>query len=134
MKTLTSYLGTGYSFGIHRLAETFRPQESAAAQRARKRPVHILIISDNDMFSMLDSKSDDRPGWDVAATCLPLAGGGGTFVLGLPEAVRSPQWSQPTTQYLARIRDLGWGVSLVDSMEELVEFARLFSRLRLGAS
>ena len=131
LKTLTSYLGTGYSFGIHRLAETF---DSSLHQSmlVKLRPVHMLIVSDNDMFSMLDSRSAGRRGWDVAREGLGVAGGGGTFVLELPEHVRSPQWSQNTAGYLDRIRALGWNVSSVSSMEELTEFARQFSCGRFG--
>jgi hypothetical protein len=131
LKTLTSYLGTGYSFGIHRLAETF---EAAAktSSRANSRPVHILIVSDNDMFSMLDSESKGCRGWEVAGRAVELAGGGGTFVLELPEHVRSASWSQNTSGYLERIRAMGWDLGIVSSMEELIQFAREFSRGRFG--
>ncbi len=131
LKTLTSYLGTGYAFGIHRLTETF---DSAAkiSSRFNSRPVHILIVSDNDMFSMLDSTSERRSGWDVAQLALGLAGGGGTFVLELPEYVRNSKWSQDTAGYVNRIRTIGWNVSIVSSMEELVEFARRFSLGQFG--
>jgi hypothetical protein len=131
LKTLTSYLGTGYSFGIHRLAETFDPAMQHAHQ-GRRRPVHMLIVSDNDMFSMLDSKAGKRSGWEVAEEALGLAGGGGTFVLELPEQVRAAQWSQNTSGYVARIRETGWSAAIVSSMEELIEFARNFSRGRFG--
>jgi hypothetical protein len=131
LKTLTSYLGTGFSFGIHRLAETFHAAVKGSS-RVKPRPVHILIVSDNDLFSMLDSVSERRSGWDVAHEALGLAGGGGTLVLQLPEHVRSPKWPQDTAGYLERIGQMGWNVSLVDSMEELVEFARKFSRSQLG--
>ncbi len=131
LKTLTSYLGTGTSFGIHRLAETF---DSAAkcSRQAVARTVHILIISDNDMFSMLDSTSKARSGWEVIQDSVKVAGGGGTFILELPEHVRAPQWPQDTAGYLTRIRALGWNVSSVSSLEELIEFARQFSRGRFG--
>lgn len=130
LKTLTSYLGTGYSFGIHRLVETFDLVARNSSQ-VKPRPVHMLIVSDNDMFSMLDSEAAGRSGWDVARDTLALAGGG-TFVLELPEHVRSAKWSQNTDGYLNRIRGLGWAVSCVSSMEELIEFARQFSRGRFG--
>jgi hypothetical protein len=132
LRTLTSYLGTGYSFGIHRLAETFDPAAKAPSG-VRPRPVHILIVSDNDMFSMLDSSSDGRRGWDVARAALGVAGGGGTFVLELPEHVRSATWSQNSAAYLGRIAEMGWNASIVSSMEELVDFARQFSRGRFAA-
>jgi hypothetical protein len=124
LKTLTSYLGTGFSFGIHRLAETFVPHTEASGH-VKPRPVHMLIVSDHDMFSMLDSDSDKRLGWDVAEQAVALAGGGGTFVLELPQRMRNEV-------HLRRIRDMGWNVSIVSSMEELISFARQFSRGQFG--
>lgn len=122
MQTLASYLGTGYSFGIHRLAETFGSDEPPP------RPVHLLIVSDNDMFSMLNEKGNGRQGWDVARESLQRCGGGGTFVLQLPEPVLAGTWPQATGKYITRMKQDGWNVSLVDSMEQLVGFARQFSR------
>lgn len=122
LRTLTSYLGTGYAFGIHRLRETFE------ARRETQRPVHVLIVSDNDMFTMLDEKGGGRLGWDVAREACRKSGAGGTMVLELPEAVRDSRWGQNVDGYLQRIRSNGWKVSIVSSMEELVAFARQFSR------
>jgi hypothetical protein len=122
MLTLTSYLGTGYSFGIHRLAETFTTDKPNA------RPVHVLIISDNDMFSMLDEKGSGRIGWEVARESLQRCGGGGTFLLQLPGLARSDNWPQATQTYLERMKSDGWSIGLVNSMAELVAFARQFSR------
>jgi len=124
LRTLVSYLGTGYSFGIHRLAETFTSDQPA------KRPVHILIVSDNDMFSMLNEQAGGRVGWEVAQQALARCGGGGTFVLQLPAAMLSARWPQATQSCLDRLRNEGWNVSLVDSMEQLVAFARQFSQAR----
>jgi hypothetical protein len=117
LRVLTGYLGTGYSFGIHRLSETFDNWPASA------RKVHILIVSDNDMFTMLEAMGDRRQGWDVAREALAKAGGGGTFVLELPEAFR-----QRHNANVERLRRDGWNVNIVSSMEELVEFARDFSR------
>jgi hypothetical protein len=117
MKTLASYLGTGYSFGIHRLEETFAEADPP------RRAVHVLIVSDHDMFSMLDEMGNGRQGWQVAREALARCGGGGTFVL---------QLHVPTHPYLERMRQDGWNVCRVSSMEELVEFARQFSRLNYG--
>jgi hypothetical protein len=118
------------SFGIHRLRETFEP---ATKTRTPARPVHILIVSDNDLFSMLDSTSQGRSGWDVARDALDVAGGGATCVLELPEHIRGSGWGQDTAGYLDRIRAVGWNAAVVASMEELVEFARTFSRGKFGA-
>jgi hypothetical protein len=126
LRTLASYLGTGYSFGIHRLAETFD------SDKPSRKPVHILIVSDNDMFSMLDETASRRVGWDVARQALARCGGGGTFVLQLPEVMLNSDWGQQGRTHLERLRGDGWNVSLVDSMEQLVAFARRFSRSSFG--
>jgi hypothetical protein len=123
LRTLASYLGTGYSFGIHRLAETFTSDKPA------QKPLHILIVSDNDMFTMLNEKGNKRVGWDVAREALGRCGGGGTFVLQLPAQVLSGSWGQPVQENLERMKRDGWNVSLVDSMDQLVAFARQFSRM-----
>ncbi|MCK6522825.1 VWA domain-containing protein [Myxococcota bacterium] len=113
---LTDYLGTGYSYGILRLKETFLDAPPP------KNPVHLLIVSDSDIFHMLGAIKE---GWDIFAQALTQAGGGGTLVLDLPFAEHyAPQ--------LDRVRSLGWGVHLVRSQEELLSFARAFSRLRFG--
>jgi hypothetical protein len=123
LRTLASYLGTGYSFGIHRLAETF------GSKTVSQQPAHILIVSDNDIFSMLEEKGSGRIGWDVALESLQRCGGGGTYVLQLPPMVMSSSWSQPIQANLERMKRDGWGVSIVNSMEELVAFARQFSKM-----
>lgn len=121
LRTLVSYLGTGYSFGIHRLAETFD------SDRPRARPVHVLIVSDNDMFKMLGEQGDRRLGWDVAREALRRCGGGGTFVLQLPSWFMEAR-GNAMSEDLNRMQSEGWNVSIVDSMEQLLEFARTFSR------
>ncbi len=69
LRLMTNYLGTGYAFGIHRLEETFHADFRA------DRPVHVLIISDSDMFRMLDEQGNRRVGWDVAREALERCGG-----------------------------------------------------------
>lgn len=118
---LLNYLGTGYSFGIHRLAETYTDAKTY------EHPSHILIVSDYDMFSMLDEYGDGRKGWDVACEAVQKCKGGATYVLQLPgfsdglENRYSPQ--------IERMRRDGWNVHLVNSMDELLVFAREFSRI-----
>jgi hypothetical protein len=120
MKVMMNYLGTGYSFGIHRLAETFHPKTK------RKRPVHILIVSDNDIFHMLEETGNGRQGWDIAKEAIQFCGGGGTYLLelrGYASAI-----DKATEKKIDRMREDGWSVAIVNSMEDLVEFARNFSR------
>ena len=81
LRILTGYLGTGYAFGIPLLADAF------AARRPTDRPAHILIVSDHDIFAMLEEKTDGRTGWKIAQEALAAARGGGTFVLHMP-----PDW------------------------------------------
>lgn len=112
---LTNYLGTGYAFGIRRLDETFD------ASRREPRAAHVLVITDQDIFSVLDDESGGTTGWEVARAAVARARGGGTFVLHMPS-----QWKD---QQAERMRDDGWNVHRLHDWEELVEFARSFSRM-----
>ena len=120
-KILTGYLGTGTTFGIHRLKDTF--DRLPAGGRA----VHILIVTDGDIFSMLDSSNDDQLGWDVARDAVATARGGGSYVLNLRSG-NSWGSTSDTNFYLRRMQEDGWNVSRVSSQQELVEFARRFSQ------
>jgi hypothetical protein len=86
----------------------------------------VLIVSDSDMFRMLDEQGSGRLGWDVASEALGRCGGGGTFVLQLPEWLLAKGWFKPT--HLDRLGREGWNVAQIDSMEQLVAFACQFSR------
>jgi hypothetical protein len=125
MTTLTDYLGTGTTFGIHRLRPTF------STMPVTRRPVHILIITDNDIFSMLNSTENGVLGWDVAREAVVAARGGATYVLQLPAYLMAQAKAQKQIPEgeLRMIRD-GWHVSHVDNMEQLVEFAREFSQAK----
>ena len=79
------------------------------------------------MFRMLDEKGSGRVGWDVARESLAACQGGGTYVLQIPDYVRA---HNPGTShgYLDRMQQDGWNVHMVNSLEELIAFARQFSR------
>jgi hypothetical protein len=125
LRVLTGYFGGGTAFPIHLLRDTYANRKRTA------RPAHILVISDDGVSTMFAKDERRHGGWDIAATALRIAAGGGTLVLNLPE-----DWSVfPRTPY-AEIRDArdrqGWHVHRVASLEGLVDFAREFSRLRYG--
>ncbi len=116
MGVLTNYLGTGYAYGIRRLKATFGPDFKG------KRPVHILIVSDSDIFVMLNDVPD---GWELSAEALKRAGGGGTFVLEVDPVRQSDN--------LDKLRSFGWATHCVRDQAEMVAFARAFSRAKYGA-
>lgn len=121
--TLTRYLGTGTTFGIHRLADTF------AQRRATERPVHILIVTDNDIFPMLGQRQPSGEGWTVAREALRQARGGGTMVLQLPEYLLASADARAVVHPgCERLRADGWTVANIDSLEGLLQFARRFSQ------
>lgn len=113
LKTLTGYLGTGYSFGILRLKQTFLDEEK------RSRSVHILIITDSDIFHMLN---EVKNGWEIARQALEKAGGGGTFVLNIP--------GRYFEKDIQALRDQGWNVHQVTTWEEMIAFAKAFAKMQ----
>jgi hypothetical protein len=124
LRVLTGYFGGGTAFPIHVLRETY------ATRKPDARAAHILVISDDGVSTMFDSDERGNSGWEIAAMALARAAGGGTLVLNLPL-----QWETSAGPYEAIRRardDQGWHVHRVASLEELVEFARQFSRLRYG--
>lgn len=114
---LTDYLGTGCSFGLPRLVTTF-----VDAPKPR-RPVHILVVSDSDLFSEIDGTQD---GWALARRAVEQAGGGASAVLRLG---RGDHYAP----HLQQLRDAGFTPYLVASELELVAFARAFARRTFGA-
>ena len=128
LRVLTGYYGGGTAFPIPTLRDTY------AARRRDARPAHILVISDDGVSTMFDQDERGNSGWDVAASSLARAGGGGTFVLNLLE-----NWDRVVmrgTNAFAQIKrardEQGWQVYRVATWEGLVEFARQFSRQRYG--
>jgi len=82
---------------------------------------------------MFDKDERGNSGWDVAAASLRRAGGGGTFVLNLPDKWEQFAARRGPFEQIRRARDeQGWQVHRVASWEDLIEFARQFSRLRYG--
>jgi hypothetical protein len=126
LAVLTGYFGGATAFPIHILRDTF------ASRKRDARPVHVLVISDDGVSTMFDKDEHGASGWNIAAMALENAGGGGTLALNLPG-----NWEHALGPYaqIRRARDeQGWNVYRVSSLENLVEFARQFSRLRYERS
>lgn len=125
LRVLTGYFGGATAFPIHLLRDTY------AARKPNAHPAHILVISDDGVSTMFDVDERGSSGWDIAAMALQQAAGGGTLALNLPV-----NWTASTSGPYAAIRRARdrerWQVHRVASLEELVEFARQFSRLRYG--
>jgi len=109
---ITDYLGTGASFGLPRLATTFGPTFR------RDRPVHVVVISDSDLFGEIGGTRD---GWAIAKKAVAQARGGASAVLRLAPV---PYYDDS----LASLRGAGFEPHWVASEEELVTFARAFAR------
>jgi hypothetical protein len=125
MSVLVDYLGTGYAFGIHRLAETFSPEIRLQF------PVHIVIITDTDIFSMLEGKGKLRGressdvGWKIAADAARICRGSANYVMNVPDSSYRKEWPSGSG-YGQMIKD-GWNLHFVATGDEVVEFARKFS-------
>jgi len=123
LRVLTDFFGGGTAFPVHVLRDTWAHRPKTA------NPAHLLVISDDGVSTMFDPDERGNSGWDVAAMALAAARGGGTFVLNVLR-----DWEERTGwgsfDVIRRARDeQGWQVHAVASMEELVAFARWFSKL-----
>lgn len=116
---LTGYLGGATAFPIHILRDTY------TQRKPTDRPVHILNISDDGITTMFDKDEKNNSGWDIARLALAKARGGGTLVLNL-----YGKWED--NKDLIQAHADGWQVNVVRTWEELVEFARAFSRMKYG--
>jgi hypothetical protein len=82
------------------------------------------------MFAMLEEQGNGQLGWDAARAAAKLARGGATYVLQLPGY--SGKILDQYSGKIGRMMQDGWNVHLVNSMEELLQFARQFSRQAYG--
>ncbi|MBM4423574.1 MAG: VWA domain-containing protein [Chloroflexi bacterium] len=116
---ITGYIAGATAFPIHILRDTF------AERKPSDRPAHILIISDDGVTTMFDKDEKGNSGWDVSRTALEKARGGGTMALNLWNDIEKiPE--------LVRAQSEGWNVRRVRTWDELIEFARWFSKLKYG--
>ena len=121
---LTGFFGGGTCFPIHRLRQTYAGR--------RERPAHILMISDDGITTMFDKDELGNSGWDISAQALAQGGAGGTMALNLArdwDGAAAHHWLQQTYDALKRARrEQGWDIHAVERYEDLLDFARAFSR------
>jgi hypothetical protein len=123
LEVLTGYLGGGTAFPIHALRDTY------ANRRPGTRPAHILVISDDGVSTMWDEDERGESGWDISAAALARAGAGGTLVLNLPlNWERGAKGESPLAVIVRAREEQGWAIHRVASWEDVVTFAREFSR------
>jgi hypothetical protein len=131
LRVLTSFFGGGTCFPIHRLRSTYREGGGL------RRPVHILMISDDGITTMFDRDEQGSSGWDIAAQALRNGAVGGTMALNL-----RPDWASalhsghycPARDLLRARDEQGWDIHAVADMAQLVAFARAFSRRHYGGA
>ncbi|HRE79855.1 MAG TPA: VWA domain-containing protein [Opitutaceae bacterium] len=131
LRVLTGFFGGGTQFPLHLLRDTY------AQRRASERPVHVMVISDDGVSTLFDEADEKgNSGFSLAAEALDRARGGGTLVLNLPENWRSADPHGYRSSPLITIKKAeaaqGWNVHAVSTWEDLVSFARAFSRQKFG--
>lgn len=114
LKVLTSYLGTGYSYGIPRLEKPFG--------KRRDKKSHIILVTDDDIFSMLDAEKPEgeESNWQVIEKALKNAGGVGTLVLH-----SNRDWRK---EEVNRLAGMGWCIYYVTNEQQLLDFAARFAK------
>ena len=139
LATLTDYLGTGYTFGVHRLADTFGGEPTSAGGSN----AHVLLLTDNDLFMMLEQERADGQhrgtaagtgrGWQIAGETVTRCGAGGTIVFELPHYLMAQgRAAKVVHPGRARLEAQGWATAEVGGEDELIAFARRFSRMKFG--
>jgi hypothetical protein len=129
LSVLTGFFGGATAFPIHVLRDTYQSRSE------HSRPVHVLVISDDGITTLFDQDEKGNSGWDVARGALERARGGGTFVLDLAHDIDSsegiPSYYDNVAGVLRRARDeLGIAIHRVTAWDQLIAFARWFSRLK----
>ncbi|HEY3998555.1 MAG TPA: VWA domain-containing protein [Candidatus Xenobia bacterium] len=114
LRIVTGYLDGGTAFPLHVLRDTYG--------KPRKRKVHIMVVSDDGVDTMLQKDEKGRNGLDIATAALLAAGGGGSMVLQLGGG------DHPRLRPLQPLFD----IYPVREWNELLAFARAFSRKTYG--
>ncbi|MYM86470.1 VWA domain-containing protein [Rugamonas sp. FT82W] len=124
LKVLTGFFGGATCFPIPHLRHTY--------EHPRPRRTHILHISDDGITTMFEQDERGNSGWDVAAHALAVGDAGGTMALNLPtgwEQSGDSDWRREAYKVLRQAKERQqWEIHAIAQFEDLVEFARAFSR------
>lgn len=110
---VTGFLAGSTAFPLHVMRNTYAERKPDDAS------VHIVVISDDGVDTLLAQDERATPGESIARQALLAARGGGTLVLNLPDR----DWP-PRTQ----LESLGFRIHRVTDWEQLIAFARAFVR------
>lgn len=113
MGIVTGYINGSTAFPLHILRETYANRSPSSP------PVHIVVISDEGVDTILQPDERKTPGEDLCRTALDMARGGATLVLNLPRR----KWDAEE-----KLLGLGFGIHRVTDWPDLVAFARRFVR------
>jgi len=130
LRILTGFYGGATCFPIHRLRETF------CGPSPPSRPVHILMISDDGITTMFDRDERGNDGWEISARALAVAGAGGAMALNIPSDWERDENSWRAGDYVKLKRaqqEQGWEIFPIPKFEDLIAFARAFSRRHYSA-
>jgi hypothetical protein len=108
---ITGYIAGATAFPLHVLRDTYE------SRKPSEPPVHIVVISDEGIDTILRNDDHGKPGKQICGMALNAARGGGTLVLNLSEQDWVPR------ETLERV---GFRVHTVTDWIELVSFARAF--------
>ena len=115
---VTGYLGGGTAFPLHVLRDTY------AERKPGDPPVHIAVISDDGVDTILSADEKGNDGAGIARSALEKARGGGTLVLNIPSVERFAAGK--------RLAEIGFRIHAVSAWEDLIAFARAFVRESYG--
>ena len=119
LKMLCKYFGNGTGFPLNVLRDTYNERKPDDP------PVHIIVISDDGVDTMLNNDEKNTPGKKISQIALEKGRGGGTLLLNLPSAVN--RYAK-----ILKLKEIGYDIYRVTNWKELVTFAREFSEKTYG--
>ena len=96
-------------------------RDTYALRTKKNKNVHILQISDDGITTMFNVDEKGNSGKNIAEMALQNARAGGTFVLNLWN-----DWKKD--KLLVQAHEMGWDIHIVRKWEELLIFAKEFSK------